>query len=261
MQTIHHSTVVLRPGLYILRHPGRGGPLSIGRAAGDPAHCGTMEQLSTPGTHGAVLRGPQDCIVLQVATAPVELLVSAYGAEPAELRLDAIDLSPPRPALQVPAQGVSVVGYVDGAGEQVASGGALLGSTGDGGRLEGLQLLWPDRPEDVDLVCRITMEGKGHSPVVPSGRFLGSRGEGGRIVALSIGLAGPGAANYQLTGWAYFSGAYMLPVTSGAVLSGPTGLEHLTGIGVNVQAVLQEAKPAKAAKAAAKPRAKRKTKR
>lgn len=112
----------------------------------------------------------------------------------------------------------------------VAAEGELLGDENSSFRLEGFQLMWPDKPQGVDVAYNISVEGFGATPVVKTGNFCGTRGEARRITEVTFTLVGPDADKYELNGTACFSGGFKLPVESGIPLGGPSGLEHLTAI-------------------------------
>lgn len=244
-----NSIVSLQPGMYILRHPKTGMPaLSVSRAAANPAHNGSIQAIYTPGTEGSVLRDGRDCIVMQVLNAPVDLLVTAYlakaGAAVPTLKIDKIALegAPVGPvagkagAVQVPAKGMSVIGHVERKGDVLASNGATLGDPKAGLRLEGFQLVWPDKPEGVDVSYSAKLEGGASLPTVTTGQFCGTRNAAKRIVSVTFALAGPKAGQHKLRGKAYFSGGNEVDISSGAMLAGPSGLEHLTALSVDVAA-------------------------
>lgn len=251
--------------MYILRHPGNGlAPIGIGRAPGSPVHDGKLEQLATPGTHGAVLRSAADCIVVSVTGGSVELLVSAYVAKAGDpipaLRLDQIALgtalpapaaksaapavaampaptpaptaapAPARLPIKIGPHGISIIGHVEVSGDLVAAEGSTLGDPATGRRIEGFQIMWPDKPEGVDLAYSISVENAGKSPIVQTGKFVGTRGKARRITEVTFSLIGPNAGKYQLEGMAHFSGGYDMPVITGMTLTGPSGLEHLTAL-------------------------------
>ncbi|KQV80228.1 hypothetical protein ASD15_15275 [Massilia sp. Root351] len=251
---ISNSVVTLKPGIYILRHPkGKLPPLSISRAPADASHSGRIEALWTPGTQGAVLRDGSDCIVMHVLDAPVELLVSAFlahagDAKPA-LRIDRVSLDqagaeaalapaaaaapaapqPGRP-IEISPQGLSLIGHMERNGDAVAAEGQYLGKPDANLRLEGFQLMWPDRPQGVDLAYSVSLEGSGALPTVTTGQFCGTRGNARRITEVTFTLVGEQAHRFALHGVAHFSGGFMVPVVSGLPLSGPSGMEHLTAI-------------------------------
>lgn len=262
------SLLLLQPGMFILRHPKTGtAPLTVARAPGSQENNGTLEVIGTPGTDRTILRDGGDCLVMHVSGAPVELLVTAYlnqsgGAAPA-LRVDKVALDgsaqipalalagmPPAPAvaapqrIQIPANGVSVIGHVESKGDLVATNGALLGEPQDNLRVEGIQVMWPDRPQGADLAYNIGIEGIGALPVVKSGKFCGTRNQARRITEVTFSLVGPQANEFALEGTAWFSGGFQAPVESGMALGGPSGLEHLTALSLNVITARASARPA-----------------
>lgn len=252
---LNNSIVMLQPGMYILRHP-KGGlpPISVGRAPGGLGSVGRVEVISTPRTHGTILRDGSDCIVMHVMDAPVELLVTAYlaheGAVVPALKVDQIgldDVAPPavkspaqkaRPdnAFEVAAAGVSLVGHVERTGDVLAGPAQCLGDPAGNLRLEGFQLVWPDRPQGVDVAYNASAESYGPLPRVTTGNFCGTRGEGRRLTEVTFALVGPNAEKHQLEGVAYFSGGFQMPVANGLALNGPSGLEHLTALRLQVVA-------------------------
>lgn len=251
------TTVVLKPGLYVLRHPKGGQPaLTVNRAPGTATSNGKLELLGTPNTHGSILRDGADCIVMLVSDAPVELAVSAYlphatAAVPA-LRIDQIALDAAAPAvaptnssmgakpttrsIQISDKGISIIAHIERMGDVVASEGNSVGDPATTLRVEGFQVMWPDRPAGVDLSYSISVEGLGQMPAVTTGKFCGTRGQARRITELSFTLIGPDAAQYALEGSAWFTGGFQLPISSGATLGGPSGLEHLTALSLKTVA-------------------------
>ena len=236
---ISNSIILMQPGIYILRHPkGASTPISVCRAPGiaNSPHSGNIEVLSTPGTQGTVLRDGADCIVMQISGASVELLISAMvnaGELVPTLRIDqiALDSLPVEPGpLVVAPVGISIVGHVEMKGDLVANSGETLGDPASSRRVEGFQVMWPDRPDGVDLAYGIAVEGVGAMPMTKTGNFCGTRGEAKRITEVTFALIGPNADKFQLDGAAHFSGGFALPVASGMPLGGPSGVEHLTAL-------------------------------
>jgi hypothetical protein len=238
---ITSSIILFKPGMYILRHP-KGGlpPLTVGRAPGSAASAGKLEILATPNTKGSILRDGGDCIVMQITEAPVEMLVTAYleraGAAAPTLRIDQIALdaaaAPAQPgkAIEIAPNGVSIIGHFERTGDVVAAAGQSLGEPTSNLRLEGFQVMWPDRPSGVDLAYGIAVEGIGAVPIVKTGKFCGTKGQARRITEVTFALVGPQAEHFRLEGTAHFSGGFQIPVSSGLALSGPSGLEHLTAL-------------------------------
>ena len=255
------SIILLPPGMHILRHPKNNtSALSVARAAGGVGSTGKLEILATPNTHGTTLRDGSDCIVMHVIDAPVEILVTAYindasGAAPA-LRVDRIALDlPPSAASFVPQvaeavkiedKGMSVIAHIEKTGDVVVGENQRAGVAGSNLRIEGFQIMWPDRPKGVDLAYGVSIEGVGALPTVTSGAFCGTRGEGRRITEIRFALTGPDALRYALEGAAHFSGGFQMALNSGIALSGPSGFEHLTGLAVRVVAITPKA-PSKVA--------------
>lgn len=97
MVEFKNSLVVLKPGMYILRHPGDAAvSFIVSRGPGIIANSGKFDTLGTPETQCSHLRNEQDCIVAHVYDGEVELLVTAClpdaGRAAPTLRLDKIGL-------------------------------------------------------------------------------------------------------------------------------------------------------------------------
>lgn len=259
---IKNSIVRLQPGIHILRHPKSGAPLTVSRAAGNPICNGELEVLSTAKTHGTILRDGSDCIVLLVKHAPVEMLVTAYlsfaeEAIPA-IRVDMVALdsevdvaaAPVAATKQTPFNisetGISLIGHIEKVGDVAVSDGALLGDPTKSLRLEGFQVMWPNKPAKVDINYQVSVEGAGELPSVNVGNFCGTRGEARRITEVTFSLVGADAAKYQLIGTAYFSGGFQIPISSGLALSGPSGFEHLSCLNLQVVAASKKTTSANA---------------
>jgi hypothetical protein len=253
------SLVTLEPGLYILRHPKSGmPPLTVSRALGDRSCVAKIDILSTPNAHNSMLRDGADCIVMLVSDGSVELLVTAYfekttstddEIKPA-LRVDKIALDKEvatssnataetqSRSIQISDKGLSIIGHIERKGDVVAEEGHPLSEPGSDLRIEGFQIMWPDKPVGIELVYSISLEGIGSTSSVQTGQFCGRRGEARRITEVTFALVGPEASRYQLDGLVHFSGGFQVPVLSGMSLSGPSGLEHLTSITLSSSAVI-----------------------
>lgn len=249
---IINSVITLQPGMYILRHP-KGGLAPLGIARAPNSGGGKLETLCTPGTDGAILRDGGDCIVVQVTLGPVELVINAFlahkdDAVPA-LRLDRIGLdargavpaaapapatpATPKSGISVEPTGISLLGHVERSGDVVAAPGQCLGDPAAELRLEGFQLVWPDKPDGVDIAYGVVVEGAGALPIVKSGKFSGTRNSAKRITEITFALIGPRAAQYTLEGVAHFSGGFQQALQAAVPLSGPSGLEHLTALSLS----------------------------
>jgi hypothetical protein len=180
---------------------------------------------------------------MQVLNAPVDLLVTAYldnaGVAVPSLKIDKIalegDAAPvASKPIEVPAEGISIIGHVERTGDIVAAGGERLGGPESNLRLEGFQIMWPNRPEGIDITYSANIEGAGPTPTVGTGHFCGTRNAARRITSLTFELAGPQADQYELQGLAFFSGGYSSAIWSGTRVSGPSELEHLVALDLNV---------------------------
>jgi hypothetical protein len=240
-----NSIVTLQPGMYILRHPKTGmPPLSISRAAGAPGHNGSIQALYTPGTDGSVLRDGKDCIVMQVLSAPVDLLVTAYlekiGVAVPSLKIDKIALDRDAAAssgkpMEVPPKGISIIGHIERTGDVVATPGQTLGDLASNLRVEGFQVMWPDKPKGVELMYSGRVEGAPAAPLMPIGKFCGTRNSAKRLVEVTFTLTGDRASSYELKGVASFSGGFSAEIRSGLSIQGPSGLEHLTALQLSAE--------------------------
>lgn len=228
-------------------------PLSITQT---PGARGEIETLTARSGRGLVLENGTDCIVMRVSGMPVELLIAAYSrgtqAVVPALKVDRIALDvaaapaanaveAPQKKLVIKDKGISLVGHVELVGDTVAGDGEVLGNPASAHRIEGFQIMWPDRPEGVDLAYNVVVEGVGATPVVKTGQFTGTRREAKRITEVTLALIGPNASKYHLAGTAHFSGGFQIPLSSGVALSGPSGMEHLTGLGLRVASAVPAA--------------------
>ena len=262
MSEIKSSIVSLQPGMYILRHSKDGlAPLSIFLAPSQSLPAGKIEILSTPKTQGTILYDGSDCIVMYISEASVNLLVTAILAQADDpvplLRIDQIDLDadsselPASKSLEVGApieisnKDLSIIGHIERTGEVVACANQCLGDPTSNLRLEGFQVMWPDRPEGIDLAYSVSLEGVGTTPIVNSGNFCGTRHEARRITEIMFALIGPQAKQFELKGEAYFSGGFQMSLLSGITLSGPSGLEHLIAINLSINPVTTKKKNVK----------------
>ncbi len=132
-------------------------------------------------------------------------------------------------------RGLTLIGHIENLGDKLASPGELLiGDKERDLRLEGFQLNWPDKPAGIELAYSVEVEGAGAGQQVTLGNFCGSRGKAQRIISVKFDLLGSQSADYELQGWAVFSGGFRIPLSFGISISGPSGFEHLTGLQLSV---------------------------
>lgn len=250
--TITNTILTLKPGLHILRYPkGETATFVIARA---PGGNGQMQTLSTPATRGNLLQNGADCIVILVSDAEIDLMINAIlpegQTETPRLRVDQVGLDEvPVPSLsnfpiapsaqivfEVSPSGLSLIGHIETKGDVLAQASAILGDADAKLRVEGFQIVWPDKPSDVELSYSAGIEGLGLLPTVAVGTFCGTRGEARRINEVVFSLNGEGASGLELHGTAYFSGGFKMPIANNMRISGPSGFEHLVALQVNVSA-------------------------
>lgn len=249
---ITNTILSLKPGLYIIRHTGGDNPpLSLTRT---PASTGKLQSLSSRGDHELTLSSTAEALVLNVLDGNIELLVTAYGGRSTPtLRVDQIALDAPgnaptqsaeppsapqtSPSVAIPEDGLLIAAHVERQGDVLAAPGSLLGQKEGLQRIEGFQLEWLGRPEGVDIAYCAQIEGQGYLPLVKSGNFSGTRHAAQRITGLMFQLTGQNASQHLLSGHAYFSGGFALPITSGTYLSGPSGAEHLIGLAIKTEKI------------------------
>lgn len=147
-------------------------------------------------------------------------------------------LSPQAPAN--PAQDLRVVAHVAGIGDVTESANSWIAGPMAPARVEGLCLVWPGKPVDLDIryAVRFARPQAGDNQFVPLGTFAGTRGRALPLTGVSLELSGPGAHRYNVTAEAIFLGAPASRITGQRInLSGPSGREPLVGIKIDVENV------------------------
>jgi len=140
--------------------------------------------------------------------------------------------------VSVRAPSIEILAHVARRGDVVVGGGEWISGPQFPLAIEGLQLLWPDRPTDVDLQIEAVHSVRGRRQslgTAQAGAFIGTRGMAAPLTALALGLTGPLAARYSLQCEALFLGAQVQRRSGATVkLSGPTGLEPLVGLCLSI---------------------------
>jgi hypothetical protein len=209
-----------------------------------------VEIISSDGSPRPVLRNPGDAVVvradrdssMRAAITPVR----AGGSRDAQFVFERIALSPPaddyhsEPADHyghVPFSPPMILAHVARRGDVTVASGEWVCGPQFPMVIEGIQVVWPDRPHDVDLVvgCQINSRGRRVFPPAPSGNFVGTRGKAAPLIGVSLALVGRNAAGYRLACEALFLGCQVQAQEgSDLELSGPTGLEPLVGLRIRV---------------------------
>lgn len=116
---------------------------------------------------------------------------------------------------------LSVLGHVERQGDVRVSAGEWLGDPNSKARLEGFQVIWPQKPDDVSLVagCKAGQA----TQQIKDDEFLGTRQKATPISQLAVCLNGPGASEYQLNGEAAFSDGSREPLGAPKAVTGSSG--------------------------------------
>ncbi|NBC47682.1 MAG: hypothetical protein GVY22_06790 [Gammaproteobacteria bacterium] len=264
--------VSLVPGLYLFRYAsdipeGQQVPATLQAA---PVGEGNVDFFPGVNVLGNTLRQLGDCVVVRVARAEAGVLIAKYrvpghsASGPVQIQVDFVDnsgrfvrsqnsapggvklpaeqgggaalssnASASGPSAGIRREKIELHGHVERLGD-VSAGDGWLGDPGGAQRVEGFAVHWYDQPPEVSLSYRCYVEGLGESPQVASGGFVGTRRRGAAITAVTFGLAGPHAANYDIAGQVRFSNGGLQPVVGGQKLSGPNGTEHLCALRLEI---------------------------
>jgi hypothetical protein len=143
----------------------------------------------------------------------------------------------PRPVVPSRAspafESLQLSGHIERQGD-VSVTNDWLGDPNSQARLEGFAIEWKNRSQDVDLAYTCRVEGIGQTPAIFSGGYAGTRRKASPITAVSFALAGPKAADFELSGQVVFAGCPPLAIVPGQKLSGPKGSEHLVALFVSI---------------------------
>jgi hypothetical protein len=136
---------------------------------------------------------------------------------------------------------IEILAHVARRGDVVVAGGEWVSGPQFPLAIEGLEVVWRNRPADVDLTIEAVNTVRGRRQALgtaQSGKFIGTRGMAAPLTSLSLALTGPQAALHSLQCEALFLGA-QVQRRSGAniTLSGPSGLEPLVGLCLSIVSV------------------------
>lgn len=231
-----------------------------------PQSHGKIELVPFPGVASGALSVPGDILVVR-AFAPAQMFISisprrAGGSVAAGLDLEdltktglragtraaaplerarAVAEAPaaagrgeaPRAARRVDLPAVAVLAHVARQGDVTAQSGEWLGGPKAPARIEGVSVLWENKPENVDLEVRalVGSRGQGKTQAGGIGDFVGTRGKSTPLVGLTLELAGPQARFYGIRGEFLFLGCHVVSQSGRAIkVAGPTGTEPLVGL-------------------------------
>jgi hypothetical protein len=215
-----------------------------------------VEVISNPEQDDGVLWQPGACLVVR-ALRRGQLLVEVTPREPggstaATIKLETLTQGEPdimeldQPAGDVDIEGLNILGHVAGIGDVFVRPNEWIAGPQAPARIEGLSIMWPDKPEAIDIFYSVKLA-RPHASSgrrMRSGDYAGTRGRALPIVGVSFELAGPGASGFRLAAEAAFLGAPLVRMSGRQIsASGPTGREPLVGLKLRLDEVSPPLQP------------------
>lgn len=258
--TFKTRLLTLEPGMYILRYASQDSteepclislqPAPIGKSSVDffPGETVVRNTLSRLG----------DTLIVRVKNGAGTLLITEYQradlpVRQVDLRVDRIDTSVgiirseqqrsapvvASKALEAAARAerhgspvvLKLIGHVQAQGDVTAS--EWVGNVDQEARLEGFAIVWPNKPQGVDIAysCKVADV---LQPAVLSGNFSGSRGKRAPITAVAMALVGPRRAEYVLDAQAVFAGCPPQDLVDGQEVTAQQGQAKLVALHVSI---------------------------
>ncbi len=215
-----------------------------------------VEIISNPLHSEAVLWQPGACLLVRAmrpgklfvevvpldedgstaATVKVEMLSQGERPETRSVSSSAgssVDFGhDPGAKANIDLDGLRIVGHVAGIGDVMARSDEWVAGPSAPARIEGLSIVWPDKPDDLDIRYCVKLA----RPHAVSGRMMGlgvyagTRGRALPIVGIRLEMSGPAASSFRLVSEAAFLGAPIARTSGKQIeMSGPTGREPLVG--------------------------------
>jgi hypothetical protein len=153
-----------------------------------------------------------------------------------------------QPALSdADAGDIEILAHVARRGDIVAQLGEWICGPDLPMSIEGLELIWRGRPSGLNISVSATQLVRGRRQQFPAGvagSFVGSRGKAVPLAGIVLALNGSMADRFELECEALFLGAQIVRRKGAVVdLSGPTGLEPLVGLKVQLWPVVMAPRP------------------
>ncbi len=258
--TERFATVLLpvKKGLHVLRYVSATDMMRPPRifVAGKPDASEGVEMLFAPDVPDRLLTRFGDCVAIR-APQPAMLMVTSIAdpmcvstevelkLEPVgrtEARVPATAPQPAAPEAAITSGRFIVEGHVQKLGDTRAGASGWLGSATGEDRVESFSVFWVQSIKGVRLSYGCEMPGRGrHTARVP-GQMVGTKGQSTAITRVFFELNGSQAAEYEFVVTAAFKGVQPQTATGRSVeLAGPTGLEPLTGLRVDLRERVAEA--------------------
>lgn len=258
--TFKTRLLTLEPGMYIVRYASQDTaeepclislqPAPIGKSSVDffPGETVVRNTLSRLG----------DTLIVRVKNGAGTLLITEYQradlpVRQVDLRVDRIDTSADiirseqqrkapvvaNKALEAAARAerhgspvvLKLIGHVQAQGDVTAD--EWVGNLDQEARLEGFAIVWPNKPQGVDVAysCKVADV---LQPAVLSGNFSGSRGKRAPITAVAMALVGPRRAEYVLDAQAVFAGCPPQDLVDGQEVTAQQGQAKLVALHVSI---------------------------
>ncbi len=241
-------------GLFILRYVSSDAQGAPPRIVVKPSAGTNVELITEDFSASGVMSAPGEAIVVRASEAGsldvaigdgmtaqrhAHLVFERIAATSAILRSNVADAPFSRhQPYEALSPSIEILAHVARRGDVVVTGGEWISGPQFPLAIEGLQLVWRDRPADVDLTIEAVNSVRGRRQAlgsVTSGKFVGTRGMAAPLTVLSLALTGAQAARYSLQCEALFLGAQIQRRSGTSVnLSGPTGLEPLVGLCLSI---------------------------
>jgi hypothetical protein len=252
--------LTLEPGMYILRYASQLPDtevclISLQQA---PLGRGTVDFFPGETVVRNTLAKLGDCIVARVKNGSGTLLVTEYQSKAngvirtVDLRIDRIDSSAgimrvetakvvanthsssPKFIKKESAHPLALplIGYLECQGD--VSSNEWLGDPGQDSSIKGFAILWPNKPQGVDIAYSCKLSGVAQ-PTVLSGQFVGSRQKPKALIsAITLALVGPKREEFSLDAQVVFLGMAPQALLSGQEVSAPNGQSRLVAIRVSI---------------------------
>lgn len=267
--TERFATVLLpvKKGLHVLRYVSATDMMRPPRifVAAKPDASEGVEMLFSPDVPDRLLTRFGDCVAIR-APQPAMLMVTSIADQlcvstEVELKLEPVGRPearvqapppPPAPEESVTSSRFILEGHVQKLGDSRAGASGWLGTATGEDRIESFSVFWVQSIKGVRLTYGCEMPGRGrHTARVP-GQMVGTKGQSTPITRVFFELNGSQAAEYEFVVTAAFKGAKPQTLAGRSVeLAGPTGLEPLTGLRVDLRERVPEAEAAAAKEAPA----------
>jgi hypothetical protein len=243
------KVVDLERGLFCIQYQGADDEISppkiiVSPAPGDERK---VELILHPDADQAVLWQPGSSLIIRTSSlAKIEVQVIPLrpnGSRAASVKFENLTQGAPpqlhrgRKDQDLEAGGLRLLGHVAGIGDVVVGPNEWIAGPATPSRIEGIELEWPDKPDDLDLRYAVKSATQTGTPkMVNLETFAGTRGRALPITGIVLEMLGDGASDFQFAAEALFLSAPTLrAVGQRVVLSGPTGREPLVGLRVTIQ--------------------------